>query len=129
MRAYVWRRGGVLAACSLCKDTAATQADNDCAHTGESARQSVRARVCECLLGKVEAILSNRHLEINGRRALSPPSLPETESRIIFPGSLSSSPLLEAFLIAPPKHRCLFKVRRSQGTTHIFNYITQRKQR
>lgn len=69
------------------------------------ARQSVGAQVCVCLLGKVEgeAILSNRHLEINGRKELSPPSLSETESRIFFSGPLPlpSSSLLSSRIFSP----------------------------
>lgn len=58
------------------------------------ARRPVCAQVCDCLLGKVEgeAILSNKHLEINGRRELFSPSLPETESRSRGSSSLTSSP-------------------------------------
>lgn len=52
----------------------------------------VRARVSLCLLEKVEgeAILSNTHLEINGRSELSPPSLPKDRGY----SSVASSPLL-----------------------------------
>lgn len=51
-------------------------------------------RVCVRARGRGgQAILSNRHLEINGRREHSslPPFLPETESRIFFPALIAPS--------------------------------------
>lgn len=123
---YVWRRGGKDAGggalCSSCKDTAATQADNDCAHTGSSvkARQCVYARSCVCLLGKVVcACVCARAREGGGRLFLAtdiwklmdeestPHSLPSSLKLSLgssfLPSSLPHSPLLEAFIIAPPK--------------------------
>ncbi|KAK2893957.1 hypothetical protein Q8A73_016441 [Channa argus] len=60
---------------------------------------------------KVEggAILSNRHLKINGRSEHSPPSVPETESRIFFHGS----PRLASTLLSSLRqnYRCPLEVR------------------
>lgn len=65
------------------------------------ARASLRVFVRE---GGGGAILSSRHLEINGRSSFSPPSLPENEDVLLWlPSSLPSSSVLGFAL--KPEHR------------------------